>query len=301
MSFAEGIIPPMITPLTEDDTLDWPGLEKLVNHLINGGVHGLFILGSSGEGPSLSYKVRSELIKAVCEQVDGRIPVLVGITDAAYQESLNMVEKAQQFGADAVVLAPPFYFNVDQKELLDYTNAMLDEIDLPVFLYNNPSLVKMKYGLEIVKELLPRTEVVGFKDSSGDMVYFHKLRKLCEVEDIALFMGPEELLLDTMIIGAAGGVPDGANIFPSLYVKLFEAVHAGDIQQGLKLHQHILQLSDVVYGGSKYGTSRIINGIKYAVSVLDICAPHVCRPFKVIEKEKAGRIDEFISSMKDKF
>src|SRR5213596_1084394 len=109
-----GIIPPMITPLLDRDTLDAAGLEKLIEHILGGGVSGLFILGTSGEGPSLSYRLRHELIRRVCQQVAARVPVLVGVTDTAFVESLNLAEHAAGAGAAAVVLAPTPYYPVDQ-------------------------------------------------------------------------------------------------------------------------------------------------------------------------------------------
>ena len=104
-----GIVPPMVTPLIDRDTLDRAGLERLLEHILAGGVHGLFILGTTGEGPSLSYRLRRELIDQVCRQVAGRVPVLVGITDTAYVESLNVARHAAAAGVAAVVLAPPYY------------------------------------------------------------------------------------------------------------------------------------------------------------------------------------------------
>jgi len=295
MNLIKGIVPPMVTPLTVDDQLDVESLEKLIEHLISGGVHGLFILGTTGEGPSLSYSLREELIQRVCSQVSGRIPVLVGITDSAYKEAITITEKSKEFGADAVVMAPPFYFSIDQYELIDYTNQMLDELSLPVFLYNQPALTKSEFSLEILDDLLPRPEIIGFKDSSGDLVYFHRLKKMSDSYEVPLYMGPEELLIDALVTGASGGVPGGANIFPSLYVNMFNVLRDGDLEQGLELQDKILSLSEIVYSGSEYGSSNIINGIKTALSIMDICERHVSRPLKGITKKKAKKISDFIS------
>jgi dihydrodipicolinate synthase/N-acetylneuraminate lyase len=109
-----GIIPPMITPLLDRDTLDVTGLERLIEHILGGGVHGLFILGTTGEAPSLSYRLRYELIDRACKQVNDRVPVLVGITDTCFTESINTANKARDAGAHAVVLAPPYYFPAGQ-------------------------------------------------------------------------------------------------------------------------------------------------------------------------------------------
>lgn len=116
----KGIIPPLITPLNSIYELDISGLERLIEHQVSGGVHALFILGTNGEAPSLSHKLRKEFIKKTCELVNHRIPVLVGITDTSFAESLEIANHAGSVGADAVVVAPPYYFPIADEEMVDY-------------------------------------------------------------------------------------------------------------------------------------------------------------------------------------
>src|SRR3954454_15133593 len=103
-----GIIPPLVTPLLDRDRLDHAGLERLIEHVLGGGVHGLFLLGTTGEGPSLSYRLRRELVQRTCSLVKGRIPILVGITDTSFVESVSLARYAAEVGASAVVAAPPY-------------------------------------------------------------------------------------------------------------------------------------------------------------------------------------------------
>jgi len=135
----------MITPLVDRDTLDVPGLERLIEHILGGGVHGLFILGTTGEAPSLSYRLRHDLIDRVCRQVAGRVPVLVGITDTSFVESVNLAQRAAQAGAAAVVLSAPYYFPAGQPELWEYIEDIAGALPLPVFLYNMPSHTKLSF------------------------------------------------------------------------------------------------------------------------------------------------------------
>src|ERR1700678_3507546 len=134
-----GIIPPMITPLLGRDELDVAGLERLVEHILAGGVSGLFILGTTGEGPSLSYRLRRELIERVCKEVARRMPGLAGITDTAFTESLNIARAAADCGADAVVVAPPYYLPEAQPELQEYLDHLVPELPLPLYIYNMPA------------------------------------------------------------------------------------------------------------------------------------------------------------------
>ncbi|MHC4157074.1 MAG: dihydrodipicolinate synthase family protein, partial [Planctomycetota bacterium] len=149
-----------------------------MEHILAGGVHGLFILGTTGEAPSLSYRLRYELIERVCGQVAGRVPVLVGITDTCFTESLNTANKARDTGAKAVVLAPPYYFPSGQAELLEYLEHLTPELPLPVFLYNMPSLTKAVFEPQTVKAATQISGIAGIKDSSGNMVYFHQLQSI---------------------------------------------------------------------------------------------------------------------------
>jgi len=121
----------MITPLIDRDRLDVAGLEKLIEHILGGGVHGLFILGTTGEGPGLSYRLRREFIERVCKQVNHRVPVLVGITDTAFVESVNVARNAAESGADALVVAPPYYLPEAQPELQEYLDHLVPELPLP--------------------------------------------------------------------------------------------------------------------------------------------------------------------------
>ena len=294
MNYINGIIPPMVTPLLDEDTLDLDGLDKLIDHLIEGGVNGLFILGTTGEGPSLSYSLRNELIKRVCKHVYNRVPVLVGITDSSYRESVNLAIKSQESGAQAVVIAPPYYFNINQSELNNYFNKLIDEISIPVFLYNQPSLTKINIELEYLKELIDRPEVVGFKDSSADVIYFNKVNRLKNRTHFSLLVGPEELLMETIIMGGDGGIPGGANMFPDLYVNLYKAAKNKDIKSALKLHNEIMKISSVIYSGSDYESSNVINGIKYVLHCLGICSDYIAKPLKKISTERATIIKKFI-------
>ncbi len=139
----QGIISPMITPLKGDDELDREGTVRLTEHLVAGGVHAIFLLGTTGEAQSLTYRLRYEFVELVCRQVAGRIPVLVGVTDTAFIESVRLAEHAAKCGAVGVVAAPPYYFAPSQQELIEYYTALADPLPLPLYLYNMPSHVKV--------------------------------------------------------------------------------------------------------------------------------------------------------------
>lgn len=274
-----GIVPPLVTPLRGRDELDVAGLEKLVEHVLSGGVSGLFILGTTGEGPSLSYKLRRELIQRVCQQVRQRVPVLVGITDTAYVESVHLAGHAADVGATAVVAAPPYYLPEAQPELQEYLDHLVTDLPLPLYLYNMPALTKVHFELDTVRRALDNPRIIGFKDSSGDLNYFKNAAELVKRRpDWSIFMGPEEKLLESLQLGGHGGVNGGANLFPRLYVKTVEAFRAGDLARAQQLQQQIQRVSDAFYHIGKYSSS-IIKGIKCALACIGVCDDFMAEPF----------------------
>ena len=138
-----GIVPPLVTPLSARDQLDVGGLEKLVHHVLDGGVSGVFILGTTGEAPSLSYRLRRQLIEETVRIVDAQVPVLVGITDTAFIESVAIARHAADCGASATVLTTPYYFPAGQTELTAYVQNIAPLIPLPLMLYNMPGMTKV--------------------------------------------------------------------------------------------------------------------------------------------------------------
>jgi 4-hydroxy-tetrahydrodipicolinate synthase len=273
-----GIIPPVITPLNDRDVLDVAGLQRLVEHMLAGGVHGLFVLGSSGEAPSLSYATRRELITRVCEQVNHRVPVVVGITDTSITESLTLANHAADAGADAVVAAPPFYFPADPPELLEYYQHLNADLSLPLILYNMPGLTKVNITIDTVEKLMAEPNIVGIKDSSCNMMYYQKLLKLAPKRDgWFTLIGPEELLCESVMQGGNGGVNGGANLAPRLYVETYQAVIDQQFDKALVIQKKILQLGDALYGVGKH-VSSCVKGIKCALSLLGICDDYMADP-----------------------
>jgi len=281
----------MVTPLLGRDELDRAGLERLIERMVNAGVNGLFILGTTGEGPGLSYKLRREVIERTCRQVNGRIPVLVGITDTAFVESVSVAKVAADAGAEALVAAPPYYMPEGQPELQEYLSHLLDELPLPLFIYNMPALTKVPFEVETVRWAVDQPRIIGLKDSSANMIYFHRALELARVRaGWPVLIGPEEMLFDAILAGGHGGVSGGANLFPRLYVKLVEAARAGDLPRALQLHQAVLRVSGSLYRIGRHPSS-IIKGIKCALACVGVCEDFLAEPFHRFRSEERMLVD----------
>ncbi|MBN1131960.1 MAG: dihydrodipicolinate synthase family protein [Bacteroidales bacterium] len=295
----EGIITPIVTPLKGTDELDVTGLEKLVEHVIAGGVSGIFVLGTTGEFSGLSYRLRKELVERICRQVDGRIRVLVGITDTAFIESVNMAEKAYSSGADALVAAPPYYYPTGQPELIEYYDRLLKQLSLPLFLYNMPLHTKTILEPNTVSAIAVNEKVAGLKDSSANMVYFRSLQyAMKDHPGFRLFIGPEEIMADAVLLGANGGVNGGSNLFPGLYVELYRAAKLRDFERLELLQKKVLQISAMIYSVGRYGSSYL-KGLKCALSLMGICDDYMTEPFHRFKKEEREKISEALKTINE--
>ncbi|TWT79312.1 putative 2-keto-3-deoxy-galactonate aldolase YagE [Planctomycetes bacterium CA13] len=291
-----GIVPPLVTPLCGRDKLDHEGLSRLIEHVISGGVSGLFILGTTGEAPSLSYRLRRELISRVTDQVEHRVPVLVGITDTSFVESVELAKHAADAQADAVVLTTPYYFPAGQTELTAYVRNIVPELPLPLVLYNMPQLTKVWFEIDTVKQLADIDTIVGIKDSSGDMEYFGKLCDLKSIRpDWSVMIGPETKLAEAMSLGGDGGVAGGANVLPKLFVDHYKANKVTDAEQVAKTHAMILEFHQV-YDVGKYA-SRHIKATKCALSLLGICQDIPADPFHCFREPERRKVADVLRTL----
>jgi dihydrodipicolinate synthase/N-acetylneuraminate lyase len=275
-----GLFPPLVTPLSDPDTLDVPAFERLIEHVLGGGVHGLFLLGTTGEGPGLSARLRAEVVERGCQLVAGRVPVLVGVTDTSFVETVRLAERAADAGAEAVVVTPPCYFPAAQGELVAYVKRLAAAEPLPVFLYHIPSLTKVGFEPETVRRLLDVPRVIGLKDSGGQMQYQHEVRQIAAGRpDFTVLVGPEELLAEAVLLGAHGGMCGGANMVPRLYVDLYEAARMGELARVRELHDRVIRISTALY---TVGTpeSSYLRGLKCAMQHLGLCGDTMAEPYE---------------------
>ncbi|MEQ9406929.1 MAG: dihydrodipicolinate synthase family protein [Fuerstiella sp.] len=290
MTRFSGIIPPVVTPLLTHDQLDPESVDRVVNHLVDGGVNGLFVLGTTGEGPSLTYQIRYEMVERSCEAAAGRVPVLVCVTDTSLAEAIHLAEHAATSGAAAVVAAAPFYFGIGQDALEDWFVRLADASPLPVLLYNMPSCVKVCLESETVARLAKHQNIAGIKDSSGDLAYFQRLCQQHQADpDFVVFMGPEELIPQAVEAGADGGVCGGGNLLPHLYVELFQAARAGDAVTVSRLRELVSEVFAHLYHAPD-GTMNLIPALKLAMSQCGLCGDTVAPPLLAPAADHAAQV-----------
>jgi len=291
-----GIIPPVITPLATPDRLDVAATERLVEHMLAGGLHGLFLLGTNGEGPAMPYELRRELVERVTKQVAGRVPVLVGITDTVYVEAVRMAEFSAKVGADAVVFATPYYWLTSQSDLMRYIAGLAKDSSLPVLLYNMPRMTKVSFAPETVRAAADIPNVNGVKDSCGDIEYMKKtLALLKDRPDFTYLVGPQELFVEGMKLGLHGGVFGCANLLPKLYVVLYDACAAKDWVKAEAIYADaqvffdtLVEMKDMEY--------RNVRGLKSGLNVMGLIQDVLAWPYEPAGPELRGKIEAYFKS-----
>jgi 2-dehydro-3-deoxy-D-pentonate aldolase len=294
-----GIVPPMVTPLAGDDELDRKGLERLVEHLITGGVQGLFVSGTTGEGPSLSYRLRRELLEATCQQAGGRLPVLMGLIDTAKAETLRLAEAAARAQATALVLAPPFYYPLSQADLIRWVAGIAERCPLPIYLYNLPNPKHVRFALDTLRICADLPGVIGFKDSSGDVGFLDATLALFrDRPQFAIFVGPENLLVKTLLAGGHGGISGGANVFPQVYASLYDAFRAGNQEKLGSLQAWVDKFTEQIYSLGDPEAS-LVRGLKACLSVLGICQSRLSPPYESANSSQEKEMRDALQRLRD--
>ncbi|HYG60080.1 MAG TPA: dihydrodipicolinate synthase family protein [Symbiobacteriaceae bacterium] len=235
-----GVIPPMITPLDASRKVDAGAVTRLGTRLIDQGADGLFVLGSSGEGPLLRRQERRDVVRAAAEACRGRAPLLAGALEASTGRTIEAAQDAAELGADALVLTTPYYVLNDQAMAIRHVEAVLAATDLPVMLYNIPSATGgYRFEPETVLHLAAHPRIIGLKDSSGDLAAVQQTLRLTRHLDFAVFQGAERLCAITLTMGAHGLVPGLGNVAPALLKRLYLAARAGDLATAMHCQDQV--------------------------------------------------------------
>ncbi len=290
-----GIVPPLCTPMTESFDIDTQSLERLIAFQLDAGVHGLFVLGSTGEIAFLTDTQRATVLEVVVHTVAGQVPVLAGIIDMTTARTLEHGRGAQKAGVDGVVVTAPFYTRISQAEIVEHFRIVHSALDLPLFAYDVPTAVHTKIPYETMLQLVSVGLIVGVKDSSGDEANFRALVMAQEdLKGFLTFTG-SELLVDTALqMGASGAVPGLANVDPAGYIRLYRAAQAGDWQTARREQERLFRLFSLVSVGTpgRMGTgSSAMGGFKTALLLRGVISTNVVgRPMIQLDDEELERV-----------
>lgn len=298
VSRLRGVITPLLTPFKEDGEVDLESLARLVEYQVESEVDALFVYGSTGEFAALTEPQRRSILDIVLEKVAGRVPVLVGAADNSTRRVIERCREAERAGADAVVVAVPFYHMISQHEAVNHFSSIRDAIDIPVYAYDVPSLVKVKLSTSTVVELASRRVIQGLKDSSGDISSFRQvLIRTQGLEGFQVFTGMELLADVAVFMGAHGIVAGLANVAPREYVELTRACFSKEWDKARALQEKLTRLFDIVYiaSGEKSYSAGALSAFKAALKckgILTTCV--MAPPMSTLNEEEQERVGQLV-------
>ena len=293
-----GVIPPVATPLTPDGKLDVASLKRLCNFLIEQGVHGLFMLGSTSEGPELTDDEREQVMQLGAQTAAGRVPVLAGISETSTQRAIAQGLRAKAAGCDAVVLASPYYHLNSQDEISAHFRAVKQAIGLPIMAYDIPVLVKVKLEPRTLITLATEGVIIGLKDSSGHLEQFREvIIGTKHLPTFKLFPGSETLVDAAFLLGAHGVVPGVGNVVPRDYVNLYNAAKRGDWAAAGRIQEKAYAFFfKLIKQGTPQmsGSASALGGFKAGLKALGVIAHTTLYPpmlsFSAAEEAKVAAI-----------
>ncbi len=248
-----GVFPALVTPMTADEAIDLPTLANFVDYLIvEGGVHGLIPLGSTGEYYALTAQEREEVLRTTLDAAAGRVPVLAGTNAGATREVVDYSRKAERMGAAGVMLAAPYYSLPTADEMVVHFRAVSDSIGVPIMLYNYPGRTGVDMTPELIERLAELERVEYVKESSGDATRVSEIIRRCG-DRVTVFCGCDTLALESFVLGAAGWVGGVVNVLPKAHVELYDlAVRQKDFLAAREPYYRLLPTLALMEGGGKY-------------------------------------------------
>jgi len=286
----KGIIPAMVTPVTSEGKINVEALRKLTNYLIDGGVHGLFPVGSQGEFYALTFEEKKQIIEVVVEETRGRVPVYAGTGAITTREAVALTKMAEAAGAGAVSIITPFFIHPNETELFEFYSAIAKATRLPVLLYNNPARTGVNLSANFVVRASKIENIVGIKDSSGDLTLTSEYIRRTN-EKFSVLAGRDTLIYGTLCYGGKGAIAATANVAPKVIVEIYEAFMAGDMKRSLQAQFRLAPLRLAF----DLGTFPVV--IKEALTLIGIDAGIGIPPVGGIDSKAKAELKEILKNM----
>jgi len=283
-----GIVPVLPTPLNDDGTLDALALRRMIDYVVEAGVHGVWILGSGGELPNLDDAERPKTIETAVEAVNGRVPVIVGVGHPGTRLTIQAAQEAKSLGADMVNVVPPYYYAYSQEQVLRHYQLILDSIDLPLVIYRRGSPPP---SLETVQKICEHPGVTAIKDVPTEFRVFQKMVALLGPMGVGVMTAAGRLIHPAVAVGGHGAVTVEAAIVPKLCLAIYNAALESRNEEAAALQQKLYHLSNVLQVPPDHVSGRP----KAALSLLGLCKPNVTAPFVPVEERV---MDEMRAALK---
>jgi len=275
----KGIITPIITPMYDDESVNYDELKNQINRLINAGLHGLFFFGTNGESYILTAEEKKKILEVAVETVNHRVPVYAGTGCISTKETIQMSKMAESIGADVLSIITPWFAAVSQSELLTHYKAIAAEVKTPIVLYNIPGRTGANIAPSTVGELASVDNIVGAKDSSGNFNTMLQYLDATKGKDFSVLSGNDALILWCLLAGGTGGIAGCSNVYPKNIVGIYDNFIQGNIEQAKICQSSIQSLRNVF----QYGNPNTI--VKKATQLLGYPVGNCRAPFNQIPAE----------------
>lgn len=291
----KGIIPPILTPMNADESINEKELRNQVNRQIDAGVHGIFAFGTNGESYALTAAEKDKVLETVIDETNGRVPVYAGSGCITTKETIEMSRKAEKMGADILSVITPYFAAASQDELYDHYMRVAEAVDMPIVLYNIPARTGNALAPATVARLAKDApNIIGAKDSSGN---FDNMKQYIELtsdigKDFSVLSGNDSLILPALVFGGKGGIAGCANVFPHTMVEIYEAFAKGDLEHAKKVQDSIRTLRACF----KYGNPNTI--IKIATGLLGYPVGDCRKPFCKLSAEGMEQLKKALEACK---
>ena len=293
----KGVMPAVVTPFNKDESINEENLRNLVNFLIEQGVTGLVPVGTTGEFVNMTFEERLKVIEIVVDEANGRVPVIAGTGETGTKIVVDATNAAANIGADAVLIVTPYYLKPKAKGLYDHYYTITEKTDIPIVLYNIPPCTGVELPWSVVEDLVDIENIVAIKDSSGDYKYFSAL--LEKVSDkISVLIGWDENVLGALAGGAAGCILGSANVFPKIWLEIYDHVKNNHLQEAQTLQKKVQKLARLLIGSGALGVKSCLNMMNIPVGttrqplILGDTLSYEIKDELRIELEKLGLIEK---------
>lgn len=287
----KGIIAYPITPFDANEKVDILLYKQLVERLIVSGSHGIAPLGSTGVMPYLNDQEKEAITEATIEQVRGRAPILVGVSNLTTERTIYHAKFAEKAGATAVMIIPMSYWKLSDDEIVKHYDAVAKQISIPIMAYNNPATAGVDMSPKLLKRILEIPNVTMIKESTGDVQRMHYLKK--ELGDsIAFYNGSNPLSLSAFAAGAIGWCTAAPNLIPELNIALYNAIHNNDLEEAQKIfYKQIDLLRFIVEKG-------LPRAIKSGLQLQGIEGGHLRKPLQPLTENEITELDRILKLVK---
>ncbi|MBU5478651.1 4-hydroxy-tetrahydrodipicolinate synthase [Eubacterium sp. MSJ-13] len=292
----KGIIPPIITPMNDDESVNVIELRNQVNRLIDGGVHALFPFGTNGEGYILNDQEKEQVLRTVIEETNGRVPVYAGSGCISTKDTIRMSKMAESLGADVLSIITPSFAAASQNELYEHYKAVAKAVpDMPIVLYNIPARTGNALAPATVGKLAEIDNIVGAKDSSGNFNnILEYISKTKASGNFSVLSGNDALIIWNLLAGGTGGIAGCANLYPKTMSSIYELFVEGKIEEAKKANESIASFRACF----KYGNPNTI--VKTAVSLMGYPVGKCRAPFNQVPEEGIEAIKKVLKENADK-